>query len=188
MNRPGMVRRGVHESLYCCTEKKRKKQNEAKWNSRKEKYHEPFPGTGRPTWTCGPAIDNEKGMGWPTLDSGNFSSSARRCHNLSSRKGKRKTKEKPRQRESYSSSSYVSYYLRGVFDLWYENVSLKDSRARWCDGPADSSDRVWHTRRNGVGIPIPGALLSLSPFSLTISTNGNHHAPSRDLSSLLSRY
>ena len=79
-------------------------------------------------------------MGWPTLDSG---ISPRRGDAIICRLEKKKKKKKrkrmkePRQRESYSSSSYVSLISSwSLRSLIRKLVSLKDSRARWCDGPA----------------------------------------------------
>lgn len=126
----------------------------------------------------------------------NFSS-ARRCHNLSSRKEEKKKKKRkrmkePRQRESYSSSSYVSLISSwSLRSLIRKLVSLKDSRARWCDGPATVPTE--YDKHEGT----EWVFRFLGLFSLSLSLSLSHNLNARqtshaikgwwDLSSLLSR-
>lgn len=108
----------------------------------------------------------------------NFSS-ARRCHNLSSRK--RKEKKKPRQRESYSSSSSYVSSLRGVFDLFYTKTYRSRTRVAHIDVTVQRRQfrkSIYKTHTKGTEWVFRFLGLFLS-FFLTISTIGKHHTPSR---------
>ena len=145
-----------------------KKKNKRKWDKVKLTQGNTSCIRGLEDWDRHAIRHNEKGMGWSTLDLG---ISPRRgdaiiCY-LEKEKKKREKKEENerkvlRKRIVFVFILGILIYLCGVFDLWYENVSLKDSRTRWRS--SNSSDRVWHARRNRVGFRFLGLFISLFPF------------------------
>ena len=145
-----------------------KKKNKRKWDKVKLTQGNTSCIRGLENWDRHAIWHNEKGMGWSTLDLG---ISPRRGDAIICylEKEKKKKREKGRKwKKSLTKENRIRFhlliltYLCGVFDLWYENVSLKDSRTRWRS--SNSSDRVWHARRNRVGFRFLGLFISLFPF------------------------
>lgn len=135
MNRPGSVCLNVHESLYCCTKKE-------KWGKVKlaqGKISRAVSGDWTTDFDMRSGDRQRKRHGMTNTRFKNFS--PRHGDAIICRLEKEKEKKKKKRMKSLAKENHTRPHLTypisvDIFDLWYENVSLKDSRARWCDGPA----------------------------------------------------